>query len=78
MSSHLSDKDFIEGEYRASRGQSDNAVAARVAVPFGRELPQIFCRAETSPLGSLPSYIHPLPSIKVYESFNSPGTHSGI
>ena len=51
VSSHLSDNDFIEGEYRASRGQFDNAVAARVAASFGRELPQIFGRAETSPSG---------------------------
>ena len=78
VSSHLSDKEFIEGEYRASRGQFDNAVTARVAASFGRELPQIFGRAETSTSGSLPSSIHPLPSIKLYESFNSPGMHSGI
>ena len=78
VSSHLSDKEFIEGEYRASRGQFDNAVVARVADSFGRELPQIFGRAETSSSGSLPSFIHSLPSIKFYESFNSPGMHSGI
>ena len=49
-----------------------------MAASFGHELSQIFGRAETSPSGSLPSSIHPLPSIKVYELFNSPGTHSGI
>ena len=78
VSYRLSNKEFIEGEYRASRGQFDNAVVARVTASFGRELPQIFGRVETSPSGSLPSSIHPLPSIKVYELFNSPGTHSGI
>ena len=50
-----------------------------MAASFGHELSQIFGRAETSPSGSLPSSIHPLPSIKIYELFNSPaGTHSGI
>ena len=78
VSSHLLDKEFIEGEYRASRIQFDNAVADRVATSFGRELPQNSSRAEASSLGSLSSSTHPSPSIKIYQSFNTPGTHSGI
>lgn len=78
VSSHLTDKKIIEGEYCAGRGQFDNAVAARVVASFRRELSQIFGRVETSSSGSLPSSIHPLPSIKMYKSFNSPGRHSGI
>ena len=71
VSSYLSDKYFIEGEYHASRYQFDNAVAARVVASFKRELPQMFGRVE--PLSTFP-----LPSIKMYVNFNSPGTHSGI
>ena len=78
VSSKISDKEFIEGKYRANRGQFDNAVAARVKTSFGRELTQILGRAETSSSGLLPSSTHLLPFIKIYESFNSPGTHSGI
>ena len=37
VSSNLSDKEFIEGKYRANRGQFDNAVAARVNSSFGRD-----------------------------------------
>ena len=49
-----------------------------MAASFGRELPQIFGRAETSSSGSLPSSTRPLPSIKMYETFNFSGTHSVI
>ena len=53
-------------------------MTAKVATSFVRELPQIFGRAETSSSGSLPSSTRPLPSIKMYETFNFSGTHSVI
>lgn len=78
VSSHLSYKNLIEGEYRANRGQFDNEITVRVADSFERELPQIFGRAASLFSGFSPSSTYPIPSIKLYENFNSPGTHSGI
>ena len=39
---HLSDADFLQEKYHASRENFDNEVATRVVASFGRELPQIF------------------------------------
>ena len=49
-----------------------------MAVSFGPELPQIFGRVESSTSSTLLSSTHPLPSIKLYDNFASPGTHSRI
>ena len=59
---HLSNKYFIEEKYHAFRGKFDNETAARFAASFGRELPQIFGRVESS--SSIQSSSHPLPSVK--------------
>jgi len=39
---HLSDADFLQEKYRASRGKFDN----EVATSFGRELPQKIGKVE--------------------------------
>ena len=74
---HLSNKDFMEEKYHASRGKFDNETAARFAASFSRELPQIFGRVESSS-SIQSSSSHPLPSVKEYDNFNSPVSHSGV
>jgi len=45
---HLPDRDFLEEKYHASPGKFDNKIAARVFTSFGRKLPTIFGRAEST------------------------------
>ena len=75
---HLSNRDFLEEKYLASRGKFNNEIAARVSASFGRELPIIVGRAESSSGGVPPSSVHPLPAVKSYDAFNAPSTNSGI
>ena len=66
---HLSDVDFLQEKYNASLDKFDNKVAARVAAIFGWAKPssgkQIFS-------------LHPLPSVKYYDSSNSPLIHASV
>ena len=57
---HLSNRDFLEEKYHASRGKFDNEIAARVSASFGREFPTIFGRAESSSGGVPSSSVLPL------------------
>ena len=59
-SSHLSDKDFLDERYHAQKGRFENESAARVAASFGRELPTIFGKMESSASGTASS---PLPCL---------------
>ena len=72
---HLSNKDFIDEKYHATRGRFDNESTARVAASFGRELPTIFGKMDTSTTTSTSS---PLSTIKSYAVFKAPETHSGL
>ena len=77
--SHQSTKYRVDDIYYASRGTKfENNLEARVAASFGKELPPIFDNVESSALSVTSTPIHPLPLMKMYESFNSPSTHSGI
>ena len=76
---HLTTKDFLDENYQASRGDHfNNASEARVSASFARELPPIFGKVDSSASGVPSSSSHPLPSMKTYDLFNSPETHSGI
>ena len=75
---HLSNRDFLEEKYHASRGKFNNEIAARVSAFFDRELLTIFGRAESTSGDVYSSSVHPLPVIKSYDTFNIPSTHSGI
>ena len=78
-SSHLTTKEFLDENYQASRGgHFNNASEARVSASFARELPPIFGKVDSSASGVPSSSSHPLPSMKTYDLFNSPETHSGI
>ena len=74
-SSHLSDKDSIDERYHAQKGRFENESAARVVASFGRELPTIFVKMETSTSTTTSS---PLPAVKSYAALNAPETHSGV
>ena len=74
-SSHLADKDFIDEKYHATRGKFENESTTRVVVSFGRGLPTIFGKMDSSTSSSASS---PLPTVKSYAAFNAPETHSGV
>ena len=65
-SSNMSDKEFLEEKFQASRGKFENETAAKVAASFNRELPSIFGRVDATSSGHLVS-THPLPLIKLRE-----------
>ena len=69
---------LLGGKYYDSRGKFDNEIAARVIASFGRELPIIFGRAESSSGGVPSSSVHSFPAIKAYDAFNASSTNSGI
>ena len=75
---NLSDSDFLDGQYKASRANFVNDSATRCTVPFGRELPTLFDRVEPSTFNRKLASTHPLPSIKAYKSFNAPDNLSGV
>ena len=75
---HLSNREFLEQKYHASRGKFDNEISARVSTSFGCELLTIFGRAESASGGVTASSVHHLPTVKYYDPFNAPSTHSGI
>ena len=74
-SSHLSDEDFTDEKYYATREKLENESAARVYVSFGRDLPTIFGNMDSATSTSDSS---PLPSVKSYTAFNAPETHSDV
>ena len=75
----LDAKEFLNENYHASRGgHFKNASEARVSTSFAHELPHIFGKVDSSTSGVPLSFTHPLPSMKSYQLFNSPDTHSGI
>lgn len=76
--SNLSDSDFLDGKYKASRANFVNDFAAQCTPSFGRELLTLFDRAEPSLSGSQLASTHPLPSINHYKSFNAPNNLSGV
>lgn len=75
---NLSDSEFLDGQYKASRANFVNDSATRCTVPFGRELSTLFDRVEPSTFNGKLASTHSLPSIKVYKSFNAPDNISGI
>ena len=76
--SNLSDNDFLDGQYKATRANFVNDSAARCAASFGRELPTLFGRVEPSSFNGQLASTHPLPSIHAYKSFNAPDNLSGV
>ena len=71
-SANMSDKEFLDEKYQASRGKFENETAAKVAASFNRELPSIFGRVDSSSSGGQLVSTHPLPLIKFREHFNAP------
>ena len=76
--SQMSNKEFLDERYHASRGKFGNEVAARTAASFGRELPPLFGKVEPTATGGQPASTHPLPLIKLYSSFNPADQRSGV
>ena len=76
--SNLSDGDFLDGQYKASRANYVNDSAARCSPSFGRELPTSFGRVEPSSVGGHLTSTHPLPSIHDYRRFNVTDNFSGV
>ena len=77
-SSNMSDKEFLDEKYQASRGRFENETVAKIAASFNRELPSIFGRVDSTSSGGQLASTHPLPLIKLRESFNAPDNQSGI
>ena len=75
-SSHLSDKDFIDEKYHAQKGKFENKSATRVAASFGRDIPTVFGKVDSSSIVDASS--SPLPAVKTYFAFNVPESHSGV
>ena len=76
-SSNMSDKEFLDEKYQASRGKFENETAAKVAVSFNREFPSIFGRVDSTSSGHLVS-THPLPLVKLRENVNAPDNQAGV
>ena len=76
--SNLSDGEFLDGQYKASRANYANDSAARCAASFLRELPSLFGRVEPSSVGGHPASTHPLLSIHDYRRFNAADNLSGV
>ena len=76
--SQMSNKEFLNESYHATRGNFRNEVAAHTAASFGRELPPLLGKVEPTASGGQPASTHPLPLIKLYESFNPADQRSGV
>ena len=74
--SNISNGEFLDGQYKASRASYVNDSAARYVASFGRELPSLFGRVGPSSVGGHLASTHPLASIHDYRRFNAAGNLS--
>ena len=63
--SQISNKEFLDERYHASREKFGNKIAARTAASFGRKLPPLFGKVDPTATGGQPTSTHPLPLITI-------------